>query len=395
MTTVQWAMVVAGLVGAQLAGAQTIVYETDFETLNPGAFNCINGAGTGPAMQYGTFSADYSTPSNPYTQHRTADRLCTTAVAGGTYTDPANPANRHAGGLVSGRSSSWIEAVSITFDPQGEPFLNLAMDWSLVNLPAQPVFQPTAPRDVVARYYRLPPGHAITLSDGGVNPANVFVNGAPATPVTTRTMAISRSSYAAANQYTFDWRPQRDALDLSALGLATGDRIGVVFHLVDPGGGNGVYAAFDNLRVTASQTAGGVTITVSAPDNTTDTTPIITGTSSEANATVTLTITDSAGVVQTFTTTTDGSGNYALDLGTQAGAQPLAIGTYTAVATVPNPFAPSAPVTATDPGSVVATAMPAPAPVPVNGAAMLGVLAVALSALGVRRRPLRSAAPAD
>ena len=57
--------------------------------------------------------------------------------------------------------------------------------------------------------------------------------------------------------------------------------------------------------------------------------------SSEANATVTLTITDNAGVVQTFTTTTDGSGNYALDLGTQAGAQPLAIGTYTAVATVP------------------------------------------------------------
>ncbi len=122
-------------------------------------------------------------------------------------------------------------------------------------------------------------------------------------------------------------------------------------------------AGFD----TANQTDAGVTgdavageddpfdlvppvITVSAPDNTNDTTPTLTGTTdAPAGSTVTLLVTDANGNQQTLTTTVNPDGTFSVDVVT-----PLADGAYTVTANVTDPAGNTA--TATDDGSVDSTA---------------------------------------
>ncbi len=88
------------------------------------------------------------------------------------------------------------------------------------------------------------------------------------------------------------------------------------------------------------------TITVDAPDNTTDTTPTITGTTNAApGSTVTLVVTDANGNQQTLTSTVQPGGRYSVDVTT-----PLAEGSYTVTATVTDPAGNTG--TATDDGSV-------------------------------------------
>ncbi|MFM1682623.1 retention module-containing protein, partial [Aeromonas salmonicida] len=126
-------------------------------------------------------------------------------------------------------------------------------------------------------------------------------------------------------------------------------------------------AGFD----TANQTDAGVTgdavageddpfdlvppvITVSAPDNTNDTTPTLTGTTdAPAGSTVTLLVTDANGNQQTLTTTVNPDGTFSVDVVT-----PLADGSYTVTANVTDPAGNTA--TATDDGSVDSTAPSAP-----------------------------------
>ncbi|MGL5292449.1 MAG: Ig-like domain-containing protein, partial [Aeromonas sp.] len=91
------------------------------------------------------------------------------------------------------------------------------------------------------------------------------------------------------------------------------------------------------------------TITVDAPDNSTDTTPTITGTTDVApGTTVTIVVTDSKGNEQTLTTTVKPDGSYSVDV-----EKPLSEGDYTADATVTDPAGHKA--EATDPGSVDST----------------------------------------
>ncbi|KTA78397.1 RTX toxin, partial [Aeromonas salmonicida] len=122
-------------------------------------------------------------------------------------------------------------------------------------------------------------------------------------------------------------------------------------------------AGFD----TANQTDAGVTgdavageddpfdlvppvITVSAPDNTNDTTPTLTGTTdAPAGSTVTLLVTDANGNQQTLTTTVNPDGTFSVDVVT-----PLADGAYTVTANVTDPAGNTG--TATDDGSVDVTA---------------------------------------
>ncbi|UCV13844.1 retention module-containing protein [Quatrionicoccus australiensis] len=69
-------------------------------------------------------------------------------------------------------------------------------------------------------------------------------------------------------------------------------------------------------------------LTVDAPDNTNDTTPTITGqTELVPGSVITLSITDSAGLVQTVSTTVKGDGSFAVDV-----PAPLGQGNYTVVA---------------------------------------------------------------
>ena len=95
-------------------------------------------------------------------------------------------------------------------------------------------------------------------------------------------------------------------------------------------------------------------ITVSAPDNTNDTTPTITGTTdATAGSTVTLLVTDANGNQQTLITTVNPDGTFSVDVTT-----PLVDGSYTVTASVTDPAGNTG--TATDDGSVDSTAPSAP-----------------------------------
>ncbi|MGN5156723.1 Ig-like domain-containing protein [Aeromonas hydrophila] len=91
-------------------------------------------------------------------------------------------------------------------------------------------------------------------------------------------------------------------------------------------------------------------ITVSAPDNTNDTTPTIIGTTdADAGSTVTLLVTDANGNQQTLITTVNPDGTFSVDVTT-----PLVDGSYTVTASVTDPAGNTG--TATDDGSVDSTA---------------------------------------
>ncbi|KMK90680.1 RTX toxin [Aeromonas enteropelogenes] len=95
-------------------------------------------------------------------------------------------------------------------------------------------------------------------------------------------------------------------------------------------------------------------ITVSAPDNTNDTTPTITGTTDvAAGSTVTLLVTDANGNQQTLITTVNPDGTFSVDVTT-----PLPDGSYTVTGSVTDPAGNTG--TATDDGSVDSTAPSAP-----------------------------------
>ncbi|WAG01073.1 Ig-like domain-containing protein [Aeromonas dhakensis] len=91
-------------------------------------------------------------------------------------------------------------------------------------------------------------------------------------------------------------------------------------------------------------------IAVSAPDNTNDTTPTITGTTdAAAGSTVTLLVTDANGNQQTLITTVNPDGTFSVDVTT-----PLPDGSYTVTGSVTDPAGNTG--TATDDGSVDSTA---------------------------------------
>ncbi|WP_307766625.1 retention module-containing protein, partial [Aeromonas rivipollensis] len=92
------------------------------------------------------------------------------------------------------------------------------------------------------------------------------------------------------------------------------------------------------------------TITVSAPDNTNDSTPTITGTTNATpGSTVTLVVTDANGNQQTLITTVNPDGSFSVDVET-----PLPDGGYDVTASVTDPAGNTG--TATDDGSVDSTA---------------------------------------
>ncbi|MGL5814733.1 MAG: retention module-containing protein, partial [Aeromonas sp.] len=95
-------------------------------------------------------------------------------------------------------------------------------------------------------------------------------------------------------------------------------------------------------------------ITVSAPDNTNDNTPTLTGTTDALpGSTVTLLVTDANGNQQTLITTVNPDGSFSVDVTT-----PLADGPYDVTASVTDPSGNTG--TATDNGSVDSTAPSAP-----------------------------------
>ncbi|VEE62464.1 CshA-type fibril repeat [Shewanella putrefaciens] len=109
---------------------------------------------------------------------------------------------------------------------------------------------------------------------------------------------------------------------------AEGETITVVATITDPAGNTSPEGSDSALLDTTAPT-----ITVSAPDDTRDTTPTITGTTDAApGSLITIVVTDSNGVQQTLTTTVNPDGTYAVDV-----INPIPHGGYTATATVTDP----------------------------------------------------------
>ncbi|TQQ34589.1 Ig-like domain-containing protein, partial [Vibrio cholerae] len=118
----------------------------------------------------------------------------------------------------------------------------------------------------------------------------------------------------------------------------------VTATVTDPAGNTGTATDNGSVDVTAP------TLSVDAPDNTSDTTPTITGkTDAAEGSTLTIVVTDAKGDKQTLTATVDKDGNYSVDVTT-----PLAEGSYKVDASVTDPAGNTG--TATDNGSVDVTA---------------------------------------
>lgn len=251
-----------GGIGHAQAQSPISVYSNDFETLNPGSPNCTpKGIGEGGNQVGGTFSTDFSTTENPISQILTADRICTkTAAPDSVYSDPDNPANKYAGGLltntIEGTLFSHLESISMVFDPQEKPTLNLSMQWSISNLDDGFIFDywPTQPTTayVHARYFIIPSGATFRLENDPGKPARVFINDSQASPFVTTDTPITRTSFAPADKFVLDWRTQNDSLDLAANGFTPTDTVGVVIHVSNENPAAPIYMAFDNLEVTAT-----------------------------------------------------------------------------------------------------------------------------------------------
>ncbi|MBV7317273.1 retention module-containing protein, partial [Shewanella sp. NIFS-20-20] len=114
--------------------------------------------------------------------------------------------------------------------------------------------------------------------------------------------------------------------------------------VTDPAGNTGSANDEGSIDITAP------TITVDAPDNTNDSTPIITGTTdAPAGSVVTIVVTDSNGDTQTIEAIVDPEGNYQIEV-----PNPLPDGQITVEATVTDPAGNSG--EATDNGSIDTTA---------------------------------------
>ncbi|PIE46408.1 MAG: hypothetical protein CSA44_00010 [Gammaproteobacteria bacterium] len=96
----------------------------------------------------------------------------------------------------------------------------------------------------------------------------------------------------------------------------------------------GGLAAVGAVAGSSSGSSGSVRelINVVAPDDETDVTPMLTGTTTVPNAIVTLVVTDSAGNRQTLTTNSDANGNYSVEV-----PEALSAGEYTVEASVVGP----------------------------------------------------------
>ncbi|QTM65150.2 Ig-like domain-containing protein [Shewanella decolorationis] len=117
-------------------------------------------------------------------------------------------------------------------------------------------------------------------------------------------------------------------VNLTLPASAEGETITVVATITDSAGNTSPEGSDSAVLDTT-----GPVITVSAPDDTQDTTPTITGTTdAPPGSTITIVVTDSTGAQQTLTTTVNPDGTYAVDV-----TNPIAEGGYTAEASVTDP----------------------------------------------------------
>ena len=240
---------------ASQAQAVTTLYAQNFNT--PATTVCATWGGAGGGTAGSTLSTDYNGAGQVGTavfqQVGTADRVC---WGRGTpqIMDPSGTGGAYSGGFA--RNGATTESWAISFDPQGNPFINGSMDLAHItpgNLDGV-IMSTNYPGTAASvalglRYFRLPAGQTFTLADaGGGIPGNVMVGGSPLTPLPeSGTVAITKGG--AVNRHTADWNAYTFSVDTST--FAAGDKLVIVGTVLN----NLTYIVFDNILITAASAA--------------------------------------------------------------------------------------------------------------------------------------------
>lgn len=217
------------------AFAQSIVlYANDFETPNvPIQINCGN------SLDSRTIDFLYGAPGFTYHQTNTVEAVNITDNAS-LYSDPEGTGGAISLGMLSQGGGAEGDLLGLTFERQGRTFVNVGFDLSSIDISGC-----GGPFGVDVPVMR------VSLLD---SPGGAFGFG--------QTVLDSEdlTGVAAPGPYTFDWTFVVASLDASG---ATDDHVSVLFDLRQSG-----YAAFDNLSIVASNTAGVVdTDTDGEPDD--------------------------------------------------------------------------------------------------------------------------------
>jgi len=222
---------VIALLISSVASAQTVtLYQNDFESPNvPTVLAC------GYALDTRTINTLYGGQGGDFSQINTVETvLINEPAAFGTpqeYDDPEARGGNYAIGMLSAVQN---DQLSLTFDGQGLPFINVGLDISSID-----VYGCGGPFRVAAPSYRI----SLLDSPGGVfNWSNTVLDEAVIT------------GELAPDQWTFNWTRHVVALDASA---SSDGNISIVWDLIQSG-----YGAFDNLIITSSVDPGDVTYSV-------------------------------------------------------------------------------------------------------------------------------------
>ena len=222
---------IAVFVFSNASYAQTItLYQNDFESPNvPAVLAC------GYALDTRAINTLYGGQGGDFEQINTVETvLINEPAAFGTpqeYADPEAKGGNYAIGMLSALQN---DRLSLTFDGQGLPFVNIGLDISSID-----VYGCGGPVGVAAPSYRI----SLLDSPGGVfNWSNTVLD------------EVVITGEAAPDQWTFHWTRHVVALDAS--GSVDGN-ISIVWDLIQSG-----YGAFDNLIVTSSVDPGDVTYSV-------------------------------------------------------------------------------------------------------------------------------------
>ena len=207
--------------GAAAGGASVVLYTNDFEHPNqPLTITCGN------SLDPIGINVLYGTPTFMFAQVNTVEGVVLHDPQG-LYHNPSGQGGNFALGMLSTLQN---DQLALTFPATGKPFLNVGLDLSSIDVQGcGGPFGTTTPVMQISLYDTATPA---------------FNFGAPGTLLDRGTI----TGVMAPDQWTFAWKFGVVGLDASH---ATAGHLTVLFDLLQSG-----YAAFDNLSIVASGTAG-------------------------------------------------------------------------------------------------------------------------------------------
>jgi hypothetical protein len=203
------------------AHAQAVIlYQNDFETPNvPVTVTC------GQNLNGNSVNTNYGQTGFTFQQIATVETVVVTAPG---YSDPTGRGGNYSLGMLS---SIQDDRVSMTFNAQNKPFINVQFDTATISPNGCGVGSSSGIPSFIVRAYDAPNG-------------NFNIN-SPGTPLDSETVTGVNGSGT-----TYNWATVLASLDISG---ATTAFVAVYWDLTAP-----TYATIDNLVISSSSTGGGV-----------------------------------------------------------------------------------------------------------------------------------------